>query len=489
MKNKLNNVSSYLLFSFMALALGLLLPACKKTALSGPVITAVRNYVASPGDTILTSAVANGQYVVIIGQNLQEALQITFDGVPATFNNALFSQNSVVVPIPAIVFSQIDTNKLYTIQYTTTTGTTIFSFKLGPAKPVISGISNVFAKSGDSVFIFGTNLVLIQNFSYGGTKINSFKSSLNGDSLGFVMPSPVPVSGQVLITSKAGTAIFKIDGKPIIANVSNENAIPGDSVFIYGSYFKNVQTFSFAGKTITSFLASITGDTLAFVMPTLSQSGPVSITTPFGTTTTVYNVNDITTGAISNFEWGGVFNWQWWGGANLSSGVADFPGNPGQYLTLKTSPLSVGEGNPYSSYSLLMNAAQWVPLANMNDSIQKWAFKFEVSIPQPWNGGSMVVTSSDPTFIARWEPWQISLTKTATFTTKGWRTVTIPFTQFRSTDTKLGDGEGASMTQFNNLLGSTGNSQCKMYLHNYGTSTTTTGFYGAFDNIRVVKIK
>jgi hypothetical protein len=60
---------------------------------------------------------------------------------------------------------------------------------------------------------------------------------------------------------------------------------------------------------------------------------------------------------------------------------------------------------------------------------------------------------------------------------------------FRKTDGTLGEGKGASMTKFVDLLGTTGNSECIMYLHNYSTSDTPTGFYGAFDNLRVVKIK
>ncbi|MGY0034684.1 hypothetical protein [Pedobacter sp. NJ-S-72] len=94
-----------LLFMIVALS-----PACKKNADSGggapPVISAIRSYVASPNDTVLHSAVPNWQYVVITGNNLQNATQISFNGVPATFNNALFAPNSAVVQIPGMQFSK-----------------------------------------------------------------------------------------------------------------------------------------------------------------------------------------------------------------------------------------------------------------------------------------------------------------------------------------------------------------------------------------------
>jgi Surface glycan-binding protein B xyloglucan binding domain len=486
-----------LFFSTAIAALILSMSACKKTAEPGPVITEVRSYVASPRDTVLSGLVPDGQWVVIIGQNLQNAVQINFNGVPAAVRNELYAPNSAVVQIPSIVFSTIDTNKLNTIQYTTPTGTATFSFKLSPAAPTIIAISNVFANPGDSVFIYGANLVLVQKFTYGGTNVASFKSDMYGTSLGFVMPTPAPSSGNAVVTTKSGTVIFKIVATPTITGVSNENAKTGDSVYIYGTYLKGIQAFTFAGTSITSFVSSSDGSAVGFVLPSLSQSGPVSITTAFGTATTVYNVNDIVgVGSITICEWGN--NWQWWGGASLYSGDPnsgwppynpDFPGNSTQFFALKTNPLSPGEGNTYSNYAILMNNAQWVPTANMNDPVANYAFKFEVGIPQPWNGGAIDIISSDETYICRWEPWQISATTTAPYKTKGWITVTVPFTEFRKTDATLGDGRGLSMTKFADLLGASGNSGCKVYIHNYSTSATATGFYGAFDNLRVVKIK
>jgi len=490
--------AGFFLFS-VAMSLILLMTSCKKDIDQRPVITGVVNYVASPGDTALTGVVPDGQWVVITGQHLQNALQIKFNGVPASYNNALFAPSSVVVQIPAIVFSTIDTNKLNTIEYTTPGGTATFSFKLTPAAPTITAISNVFAAPGDSVFIYGTNLILVQSLSYGGTNVASFKSDYYGNSLRFIMPNPAPTRGNITAITKSGTVVFKIVATPTITGISNENANTGDSVYVYGTYLKSIQSFTFAGTNITSFVSSPDGSSVGFVLPSLSQRGPVSILTPFGTATTVYNVNDISgLGSISNWEWSGNFNWQWWGGATLNSGDpnsgwppynVNFPGNSSIYMSLKNNILAPDEGNTYSNYAILMNGAQWVPTANMNDPITDWAFKMEINIPNGWNGGAVTIISSDETYICRWEPWQISATTTAAFKTKGWITLTIPFAEFRKTDATLGKGRGASMTKFADLLGPSGNSGCKVYMHNYSTSASATGFYGAFDNLRVVKIK
>lgn len=483
-----------------------LLASCKNDNIGSPVITGVRNYVTSPNDTILHSAVAKGQWVVIEGSNLQNVLQINFDGVSATFNNALFASNHAVVQIPSILFSTIDMNKLYTIQYVTTAGSTTFSFKLGPAAPIITAISDVFANPGDSVFIYGTNLVLVQSLSYGGATISSYKSNLDGTALGFVMPSPAPTSGQVLLTTKSGTNAFQIVAIPTITSVSNENANPGDSVYVYGTYLKSIQSFTFSGVAITSYKSFGNGSSIGFVLPTLSQSGPVSITTKFGTATTVYgvynqynvqHVGKATTGVLANMEWGDAFGWGWWGGSNLSVSdssqtggwmtlCADMTGNNTMFMSINEGSLKAGA----SGSSIPIGAAQWIPTANLTDPVGNWAIKFEVNIPKPWNGGTIDIQSGfNSSYTARWEPWQISSTATAAYSTKGWTTVTIPLSMFRATDAKLGEGKGASVTTLANLVGPTGNAGCNVYIKNYGSSATTTGFYGGFDNFRVVKIK
>src|SRR5581483_1888508 len=124
MKKILNHRSYLPLF----IAIVALVSACKKDVERPPVISEVRSYLATPDDTILNSLVADGQWVVITGQNLKNAIEIKFNGVSASFNGTLFSESSAVVQIPSIMFSTIDTNKLYTIEYTTTGGTATFPF-------------------------------------------------------------------------------------------------------------------------------------------------------------------------------------------------------------------------------------------------------------------------------------------------------------------------------------------------------------------------
>jgi len=458
----------------------------------------------NPNDTIWSGR--TGKYVAIIGQNLQNALSIKINGVAVSFNSALLAPNSAVVPIPDIVYSAIDTTKLYTLEYVTTTGSTIFSFKLGPLAPTISAISNVFANPGDSVYIYGKNLVLVQNFSYGGTPITQYKTNVDGTALGFVMPDPAPASGEVSVTTKTNTATFKIVAFPTIIGVSNLNASPGDSVYVYGTYLKGIKSFTFSGTDISSFVSAADGSSVAFKMPTITTNGPASITTPFGTGTTVYDVYNVynvlhagsaATGILGNMEWGSAFGWNWDGAgpslvqSNKFDGV--YGTNTTQYVFMDKTSMKSGAGSSggwANAYQFGVGANQWIPVANLSDPVENWAVQLEISVAKPWNGATLCFeTGFAGNYVARYEPWQVTASTTKDFSTKGWQTLTIPLSSFRGEDTKLGKGKGASVSSIINLIGSTGNTSLSIYLHNFGNSPTSTGFYGAFDNVRVVKIK
>ena len=82
---KILNHSLYLSLFIMIVAL---LSACKKDVEKPPVISEVRSYVVTPNDTVINGLIVNnqikdGQWVVISGQNLKNAVQIKFNGVNA----------------------------------------------------------------------------------------------------------------------------------------------------------------------------------------------------------------------------------------------------------------------------------------------------------------------------------------------------------------------------------------------------------------------
>ena len=407
MKNILNKRISFLLVFSMTLIITMFV-SCNNdddiTKANAPVITEIRNYAASPNDTIVDKIVP-GQWIVITGKNLENGTEILIDGVPVEFNPGLFTDTHAVIQVPsAIPFPSVPESQFNTITYVTKEGSVVFPFSVVAGPPSITSISNENAIEGDEVTIFGTNLFLVSELVFGGTEITDFTEVDDGTSISFVMPN-------------------------------------------------------------------------------ITTSGPLSITTQSGSISTVFNVKDLTTGIISKVDDFGRY--EWWGGAELASGDPnsgwpsynpDFPGNPTIYFTFNYSDIPPGQGANWT-HAIRLSDGPWVPVENLSDPIGNWAVKFEMNIPNDWTGGSICIYSSNTDYLARYEPWL----KTGKFKTTGWQTVTIPLNTFSKSE-----GKGDAAQAITDLIDSNGNSAMQIFLHNYETSGI--GFYGAFDNIRVVKI-
>lgn len=508
MKNILNKYIPFLL-AFSITVIITLFTSCDYidddvTGSGAPVITEIRNYAASPNDTLVDKIVP-GQWIVIHGKNLKDAKQITFNGSIASFDHGLFSDETAVVQVPwSVPFNNVDPALLHTINYTTKGGTTSFKFDVIPPLATITGNSMSSATmEGDSIYIYGTNLYLIEKLTLAGIDVPSFTTVDNGSSVGFLLPkinAPMPWAGVLVAAS--GTYEFEIEIVPEIFAISYANPSQGDLVRVYGKNLNGVSSFSFGSKTITAFTVDEDGFYVEFLAPDMNfASGPVTLVNSYGTATTVYNINtrnEKWLGLLANFEWGDYFGYHWWGDISLAFGpVADFNGSMGtnnsMYIYFNTPILAGGE----SKYAPLGNANNtsinnknaWMPVANLSDPVENWGLQFDISVAKPWKGGTLYFKTefAGESYVARYEPWKISASKTVAFETEGWQTVTIPLSQFKSKKTTLGDGD--SVTSLKLLLGPTGETSYDLTLKNFASSSTATGFYAAIDNIRVVKIK
>ncbi|SHM49417.1 hypothetical protein SAMN05444266_108269 [Chitinophaga jiangningensis] len=378
--------------------------ACKKeNSGAGPVITHVRNYAATPNDT-LAQAVIPGQWVVLIGQHFEDVVAITFNGVAATFKGQMFSDTSAVVQVPAVIpFPTVPAEQLNVIQMVTTHGSTSFTFNIAAPPPAITGVSNENAQDGDSVYIYGTNLFFVQELSFAGVKLEKFAANTDGTAIGFIQPH-------------------------------------------------------------------------------LTAGGIVKVVTKSGADSTVYKVHDLTTGMLCDFDGVNPFSW----GTNLESSGADFPGGHGSYAILKNEVLPGGDGTWWGNQrSINTNEVQWLPVDSLQAAVDGYAVKFEINVKGAWNGTSVyVIRNYDRAYLARYEPWLQADGATASYAANGWRTVTIPFTSFRTND-----GKGTSAADLTAVAGSEAKGSIHIQTANFASSATPTGFYAAIDNIRIVKIK
>jgi hypothetical protein len=397
---KILNKHIHLSLMICLTAICILFASCKTDEIGSgsPVITGVRNYATTPGDSVVKSLIP-GQWVVLTGQNLKNATQITFDGVPGTFNGALFSETYAIVQVPSVIpFPLVSADKLNTIQFVTSEGSTIYTFAIVP-------------------------------------------------------------------------------GPPALATISNENPVENDSVYVYGTNLFQLSELNFGGATITNYKTKSDGTVLSFKMPNATTSGPLKITTPSGAITTPYNVNDVTTNSLGNFDNVSTLSW----GTGTSNSSTDFPGNHGYYAVLNNGILNAGDGSWWNwERSINLNSGQWVPTADLAaGQVADYAVKFEMNVPGEWNGTTIRVTMNWD-FYAKFEPWKNG-TQTFSVNTGGkWKTVTIPFSAFLKDDK-----QAASLIE---LLGKEGKGE--IHIHTIsGDKPTATGFRGAIDNIRVVKIK
>ena len=205
----------------------LLMVACDKDDMNGPVITGVRNYAPSPDDSVLQS-LQPGQWVVLTGHNLAGATQIVINGVSTAFNASMFTDSYAVVQVPAIIpFPLIPDEQQNTIKYVTHQGSTVFSFDVSTPAPTITSISNENANTGEVVYIYGTNLFLLNKLSYAGTEITEYSSAPDGTYVSFTVPELNGI-GPVVVQNKTGefSTVFNInDTTGILCNFDDVNTL------------------------------------------------------------------------------------------------------------------------------------------------------------------------------------------------------------------------------------------------------------------------
>ncbi len=411
---KIINQTSYSGLLLLLLPVLLLPVACKKNSSGAPSISQVRNYGPSPKDTVVT--VANpGQWVVVQGNNFNNTQSVLFDGFAATFNNALQTNQMMVVQIPpSLALGSVDSGKINTLIVTTTAGAVTYKLSIVPPAPVINSISNEMAHAGDTVDIYGYNYFFIKSITYPG--------NLN----------------------------------------------------------------------ITNYKVNATGTTIHFTVPAgLTQAGPVIISTQSGADTTKYNVNDPSTGMLSNFD--NINNFNIYSSTSVvTNDVVAYPDGWGNYARMA---FPVGPAYDWNDGSTgrrtVLYTAQWVPVGNANDPVGNWAVKFEFKVINPWSAGCIFVEEWGWSHTCRYEPWKTA--PGGVFTTAGWQTVTLPLSNFL---TKINgvDGTGTAATTVANLLtsdgvstGSTGASQLVFLFDN--PLVQVNNFDIAIDNIRIVKIR
>ena len=252
-----------------------------------------------------------GSTVTITGAGLAGATAVSFNGTAASVTSD--TADEIVVTVPAGATSG-------PIFVTTSGGTTASSQSFVVDVPLISGFSPVSGAPGTPVTISGSGLAGATLVTFDNTP-----ATVTSDTAGAivaVVPSEA-TTGPIYVTTPDGfvssSQSFTVAPPPVISNFSPQSGPAGTTVTITGSALTGASVaFNGAPATITSD----NGVEIVVSVPLDASTGPISVTTAGGTTTTSKNFS-LPAPVISSFspKTGGVGSTVTIKGANLYPAV------------------------------------------------------------------------------------------------------------------------------------------------------------------------
>ena len=360
----------------------------------------------------------------------------------------------------------------------------------------------VRALPGTLILITGQNLEGAVTISFNGQNAYFNPTYNTSTRIIITIPSNAPteatnpdVPNMIHITTTHGEASysFVVDiPPPSIAGISNENALPGDSLIIFGSSLWLINKIVFpGGREIAEFTSNEAGTIVRMVMPDLGDdTGRILIDAKYGSTASNGPLNDHQSGNLisnlTNDEPGElpVLNWQWWG-ANRTNDPSLFPGTRGAYLQNIFGGVGAKDGAWWNgNRSGNFNEVPMFTSAVLTEVAANYALKFEMNTKEPWTAGVNVLRMGD-NYAFRFMPWSAAPNKTF-HTQNTWVTVTIQLSAFKKAADGI-EGTGADAVTMGDLLKPTG---AVAFGYRFITEESPVDvFNAAFDNFRIVKIR
>jgi len=441
---------------FLVVGLGLAISACSDDTVGGnfeaPLeISSVQFQSPDSAEVDPTlEDVSPGDRVVLNGQNMNAIQRVFFAGFEADFNSALASENELVVSIPSdLPFGEItadslgEGNPIPFFRVTNAASDATFNqTSITPPAPSLEGMDNEHAAPGDEVRFQGQFLYLINSITLPG-----------GITLGPDDVEPADDGSWVDLTLPEGVSTEQNGSISITTASGSDTAAP---------------EFQFHG---------LRGEVLLDL-----QSG-----TPIGPVR-----HD-----------GQIARWSWWAAAHPfsagyfpdSSGAAlgHSPGAEGDIIVIQQEDrqaIDSGDNAWFNSFrSAQLGEEQWVDPDSLGLSPNNFALKFEFSLVGTWTTGTIQILLTETNFAARYEPWLNDDGTTSPVEFEGWRTVTIPLSEFASDG---GDGTPASSLQ--ELFGGDGvanpgpNNPPGFRLINDTEGGMSSGLSFGIDHIRIEQI-
>lgn len=359
------------------------------------------------------------------------------------------------------------------------------------------------ALPGTLILITGQNLGGVVSITFNGMSAYANPTYNTNTHIILSIPGNAPteatdpkVPSQIKVTTTHGEVAysFVLDiPPPAITSISNENALAGDSLIIYGSSLFLIDKITLpGGREITSFVTNASGTRVGLIMPNLgTDTGRLVIQAKYGKAMSDGPLNDHASGdVISNLTNDGetgetpVFNWAWWG-ANRTSDATLFPGTRGAYLQNIFGGVGANDGGWWNgNRSGNFNDVAMFSTDVLTKEASQYALKFEINTKEPWTAGINVLRFNDK-YCFRYQPW-LTATNKSFDTNNKWQTVTVKLSDFKLTADGI-EGTGANAAVMGDLL----KPDAKVTF-GYRIITEAAGvevYNTAYDNFRIVKIK
>lgn len=236
-----------------------------------------------------------GCVVTITGTNFTNPLvsSVDFNGTQASVASVTSTQIRATVPNGAT------TGPIHVVNTSGTATSTNFTVSNpGSCAPTISSFTPTAGSVGTSVSITGTNFGGADSVTF-----NNVASNFSVNAAGTQVTTTVPTgatTGPIRVTTDVGTATSATNftvptaGAPAISSFSPTSGPVGTSVTVNGTNFTGVSSVTF-NNVVATF--SITNSTkLRATVPSGATTGPIRVTNPSGSATSVTNFTVTTSG-------------------------------------------------------------------------------------------------------------------------------------------------------------------------------------------------
>jgi hypothetical protein len=337
--------------------------------------------------------------------------------------------------------------------------------------PASSDSLLVTAGQGQMVAIMGENLGDVRQLWFNNQRAVLNPSFITDETIITRVPSEIPteITNQMqLIFGNGETLVydFSVDiSEPLLDRMKSEYVNEGDVAVIYGDYFYEPLSVTFAGG-VQGEIISREDQMIEVAVPAGAQPGPITVTTNFGVTESEFWFRD-NRNIIASFD--GTTNGLWHGPNYIKASDDIIPTIDGKFIRMKQNldpwgwfELYVGPSN--SDVALELKNIPADALANP----ERYVLKFELNTLKSLTGARihMYIGPDMPgqrgDINYAWEP---------NINTEGaWETVSLPWEDVYAANQEFAynpDGYGVS-------------------IHFSGPSAVTGDF--ALDNMRVVPI-